>query len=219
MTKKAAALLLAASLAVSVCAMPVFATGGTTPIMGSQNGDTTGTGTTTNVIYKVKDEFTWTVPVTIDFGVSAGPKEKTRVVDANLETGDGTAATNGTTGGTNGTAPKVLVTKNVIDPANSLYISLGAGTAGTFEVTHTTSNTVKLGYTVKAKNAKIGDGTADTTEKNVEKTGTDILVVPAGTDTGEVDLVFTLTTTKDSAEKSGDYKGTVTFTATSKITT
>lgn len=214
MTKKAAALLLAASLAVSVCATPVFAT---EPNRGSKDGNTTSGGaTTTDVIYKVKDEFTWTVPATIDFGESAGPEGKTRIVDAKLDTGDGTAATNSTTGGTNGTAPKVLVTKNVIDPANKLYISLSAGTATAFEVTHTTLNTVKLGYTVKAKNAKVGLGAATTTEEDVPASGKEILVVPAGTNTGEVELVFTLTTTSDSAEKSGDYKGTVTFTATSK---
>ena len=215
MTKKAAALLLAASLAVSVCATPVFAT----VDRGSKDG--VAGGTTTDVFYKVKDEFTWSVPATIDFGESAGPKEQKRTVTATLdEDTDGeAAATNSDGSSKNGTAPRVYVTKNVINPANKLYISLSAGAAGSFEVVHTTMNTVKLGYEVKAKNAKVGSGTADTTEKEVETTGTEILVVPAGTNTGEVELVFTLTTTSESAEKSGDYKGTVTFTATSKAGT
>lgn len=215
MTKKAASLLLAASLAVSVCAMPVFATG-TTLEMGSKPGDTTGTGTTTDVHYKVKDEFTWTVPATIDFGESAGPEGKTRIVDAKLGEGKGTAATNGAIDGKNGTAPKVMVTKNVINPANKLYISLSAGGKTAFQVTHEKDTNVKLDYTVKAKNAKVGSAAASATEEEVPAGGKEILVVPAGTNTGEVELVFTLTTTSDSAEKSGDYKGTVTFTATSK---
>ena len=82
MTKKAAALLLAASLAVSVCAMPVFATG--TSLPGSK-----GSGPSiTEVKYVVTEAYEWTVPALIDFGKDAGVNEK-REVNTTLDK-DGT---------------------------------------------------------------------------------------------------------------------------------
>ena len=115
LTKKAAALLLAASLAVSVCATPVFAAEN----MGSQTG--VATGTETKVLYEVTQKFTWTVPATIDFGKDAGGKSQTRIVEANKASGEGTAADT-----TNGTAPKVVVTAKIINSGKTLWISLKA---------------------------------------------------------------------------------------------
>lgn len=203
MTKKAAALLLAATLAVSVCATPVFAAEN----MGSQTG--VNTGTETKVLYEVTQKFTWTVPATIDFGKDAGPKEKTRTVEAKLgkdETGKAADATNGT-------APKVVVTENIINSGKSLRISLKAANSATeFKVVNGSDS---LGYTVKTT-AEKKDGTETTgyTQKTVDAaSGTEILTLAAGKNTGEVELEFELTTTTASAEVAGNYVGKVVFTA------
>lgn len=215
LTKKAAALLLAASLAVSVCATPVFATGYN---MGSEtvNGSATAPGGPlfgshdTKVYYKVTESYQWTVPVTIDFGEDAGPQSQTRTVEANLGTGNGTAA-----GTTNGTAPKVMVTKNVIGPGKNLriYIDTTFTEDGKFYV-ETPKMTAagpsqteyeKLYYTI-AKPATAGGNKEElTTGKN------DVLRVPSGTNTDEQELVFTLTTTSKNAEQAGTYNGHVFF--------
>lgn len=78
MTKKAAALLLAASLAVSVCATPVFATG-THGTEVSGNASTPNTKSETTVEYKVTEGYTWAIPATIDFGSNAGVKKSVRL--------------------------------------------------------------------------------------------------------------------------------------------
>ena len=116
MTKKAAALLLAASLAVSVCATPVFAA----EDMGSLPGtEATGTtGLTTKVVYNVTKGYTWSVPATIDFGKDAGTNG-TRTVVTSLENGNGTSADQGI-----GSAPRVMVIKNVIAPGEVLSINM-----------------------------------------------------------------------------------------------
>ena len=215
MTKKAAALLLAASLAVSVCAMPVFAADHP---MGSHTVD--GSATTpggalvgnwdTNVFYKVTESYTWSVPATIDFGKDAGPKEQTRTVEAKLGKDDtGVAA-----GATNGTAPKVMVIKNVIGPGKNLriYVDTNFTEDGKFYVETpkmtkdgpSQTEYEKLYYTI-TKPATGGTGE--------ELTGTEneVLKVPSGTDTAEQELVFTLTTTSKAAEQAGTYKGHVFF--------
>lgn len=203
LTKKAAALLLAASLAVSVCATPVFAAEN----MGSQTG--VNTGTETKVLYEVTEKFTWTVPATIDFGKDAGPKEKIRTVEAKLgkdETGKAADATNGT-------APKVVVTENIINSGKNLRISLKAADSATdFKVVNGSDS---LGYTVKTT-AEKKDETETTgyTPKTVDAaSGTEILTLAAGKNTGEVELEFKLTTTTATAEVAGKYEGKVVFTA------
>lgn len=203
LTKKAAALLLAASLAVSVCATPVFAAEN----MGSQTG--VNTGTETKVLYEVTEKFTWTVPATIDFGKDAGPKEKIRTVEAKLgkdETGKAADATNGT-------APKVVVTENIINSGKNLRISLKAANSATdFKVVNGSDS---LGYTVKTT-AEKKDETETTgyTPKTVDAaSGTEILTLAAGKNTGEVELEFKLTTTTATAEVAGKYEGKVVFTA------
>lgn len=69
MTKKAAALLLAASLAVSVCATPVFAAGKVEYSTGNPN---LRDSATVDVKYDVATTYNWTIHDEINFGESAG---------------------------------------------------------------------------------------------------------------------------------------------------
>lgn len=69
MTKKAAALLLAASLAVSVCATPVFAVG---KVESSTENPNLKDTAKVEVKYDVATTYTWTIHDEINFGVSAG---------------------------------------------------------------------------------------------------------------------------------------------------
>ena len=209
LTKKAAALLLAASLAVSVCATPVFATEnmGSTPakfVGGIGTGDT-------KVLYKVTESYTWTVPATIDFGEDAGVNN-TSTVEANLgenKTGE-KAKQNGTAW--KGTAPKIMVTKNVIGVGKELQITFDTtylAENGEFYVA-TPDGAEKLYYTVIKPAAPGGTG------EKLTKTNTKVLSVPAGTNTAEQELVFTLTTAannaaNNAAEKAGSYEGHVVF--------
>ncbi len=200
LTKKAAALLLAASLAVSVCATPVFATDT------SLSGSKTAGPSTTQVKYEVTEAYEWTVPALIDFGENAGPNAK-RVVNTTLEkNGANTPST-----GTNGTAPKVIVTKNVITDGKSLKITLApTGSSTAFSVKNTEG--VELTYAVTVTKTKIG--TVDATpNKEINTTDKQILEVKAGTNTAEAELKFELSTTSDTSEKAGTYTGTVQFTA------
>lgn len=207
LTKKAAALLLAASLAVSVCATPVFATEpnrGSTPakfVGGIGTGDT-------KVLYKVTESYTWTVPATIDFGEDAGVNN-TSTVEANKD-GDGTKAVqNGTAW--KGTAPKIMVTKNVIGVGKELQITFDTtylAENGEFYVA-TPDGAEKLYYTVIKPAAAPG-----VTGEKLNKTNTKVLSVPAGTNTAYQELVFTLTTAEgddNAAEKAGSYEGHVVF--------
>lgn len=209
LTKKAAALLLAAALAVSVCATPVFAA----EDMGSKPVDTTtipGVGTgDTKVLYKVTESYQWSIPATIDFGENAGPESQTRVVEAKLETGNGTVS-----GAINGTAPKIMVTKNVIGVGKELQI--------TFDTTYLDKDTDKF-YVLASETTKPGVTPTetqklyfkiqkdDTAKTELTKTKNEVLRVPSGTNTANQGLVFTLTTTSDTAEKAGTYEGHVVF--------
>ena len=229
LTKKAAALLLAAALAVSVCATPVFAddTGTTTtPTKGSNvvNSSTTPAGVligigNTKVVYKVTESYTWTVPATIDFGENAGVNQKPKVttnVDQNENlTATGTAA--GTGNSWAGTAPKIMVTKNVIGVGKNLQITVDTDytdTNGKFYV-ETPKMTAagasetefeKLYYTITKPATATGDP-----EKNLTGDEKEVLRVPSGTNTSEQVLVFTLETTSKAAEQAGTYNGHVIF--------
>lgn len=218
LTKKAAALLLAASLAVSVCATPVFA-GTTDPNMGSNITTMTTPNNTTKVLYKVTSGYHWSVPATINFGEDAGAKN-TSTVEANLtqnSTGSvkGEPAKKDTDGKWKGTAPKVMVNKNVIEPGKSLKISLKAEGDTVFQVkTGGVANETTLGYSVKTKaEKKDNQDTTNYSEINVQPNGSLILELNAGVNTGEVDLEFVLNTTQASAEIAGKYEGNVVFTA------
>lgn len=214
LTKKAASLLLAASLAVSVCATPVFATEnmGSTPakfLAGIGTGDT-------KVIYKVTESYAWSIPATIDFGENAGANN-TSTVNATLkENGPGKKADNNGTGKWEGAAPKVVVSKNVIGIGKRLQI--------TFNTTYLDKDNGKF-YVLASETTKTGDAQAETQklyfkiQKNdkdkteLTQKNNEVLSVDSGTDTAAQELVFTLTTADgdNAAEKAGDYEGHVVF--------
>ena len=204
LTKKAAALLLAASLAVSVCATPVFAADPS--IAGSE----TKTTANTNVTYTVDSKYTWTIPAKIDFGSNAGVKA-TRTVKANTaENVAGTKATDTT----DGTAPMVCVTENIIAPEKALKISIDTASStfeqgsekGFFVGVVGKKDTEKLYFKI---NKLAGDGSSG---DELDASKSEVLSVSSGTKTGEQALVLTLkTTTKDAAEKAGAYTGSIAF--------
>ena len=216
LTKKAAALLLAASLAVSVCATPVFAAD---PNMGSNpvNSNNAIAGITTGdtqIRYKVTEGYTWTVPITIDFGEDAGVGN-TSTVEAKLDNNkNGEQAKKSADNTWKGTAPKVTVTKNVIGDGKKLQIIFDPTYLdqdnGEFYVA-TSGGAVKLYYTVtKPAAAPGGPGEKLTKDKN------EVLSVDSGTNTAEQALVFTLNTAANNAagnaaEKAGSYEGHVVF--------
>lgn len=202
LTKKAAALLLAASLAVSVCATPVFAADP------SNTGSETETTANTDVTYKVDSKYTWSIPAKIDFGANAGVN-KTRTVDANKGAND---ASTKATDDTNGTAPKVCVTENIIAPEKALKISIDTASS-TFENGDGFYVGVQGKKTIEKlyfKIAKPAEGSSP--EKELTSGDSEVLSVPSGTKTDEQALVLTLkTTTKDAAEKAGEYTGSIAF--------
>ena len=207
LTKKAAALLLAAALAVSVCATPVFADGGTATATPSETGNETNKRVTTDVTYKVDSKYTWTIPATIDFGANAGVNG-TRIVKANTAAN---VASTKATDTTAGTAPKVCVTENVIEIEKALKISIDTAFS-TFE----TGNGFWVGVQGKKlteklyfKIAKPAEGSNP--EKELTSGDSEVLSVPSGKKTGEQALVLTLKTTNGEVEKAGKYTGTIAF--------
>lgn len=206
MTKKAAAMLLAASLAVSMCATPVFAVSNES----SNNGSTAPNAT--EVTYKVESSYTWSIPAKIDFGKNAGVG-KTRTVAANK---DKDAESTEATDDNSGTAPKVCVTKNVIPSGKTLKISIDTAASGvTYETTGTNANKfyvendedVKLYFTINLPySGSIGN-------KILDSTNSEVLKVGSGTNTGSESLTFTLSTAVDvfDAERAGTYNGKVAF--------
>lgn len=199
MTKKAAALLLAASLAVSVCAMPVFAGGGTgaNKNEASANGaDVTTPGKTTtastDVEYVVEASYEWSVPSKITF------REDTAEVEANSEVGN---------------TQKVKVTKNIIPNKKSLKITVDSTTTknveGTAKFAIKTGEDAYLVYAIKK-----GNNYTEEIAVNGE-----VMSVESGKKTADTPLKFFLT--KDTAngagenvsEKAGTYTGIAVFTA------
>lgn len=211
MTKKAAALLLAASLAVSVCATTVFAAGVTT---NDYKQDTTteeyASSGITEVTYKVNSSFTWSIPAKIDFGEDAGV-DKTREVDAKLENDehDSPAAAE-----TNipGTATKVCILNNIISFNKTLTISLQQSAwyddnKGSFFITtgsNATSVGQKLYYTVKTTDP--GATALNTTTNNK------VVSAESGVKSVDKALIFELNTENGAnAEKAGKYNGNLIF--------
>ena len=220
LTKNAAALLLAASLAVSVCATPVFATGVQTSdyITPSTTGEETSSGET-QVTYLVKSSYEWTIPAKIDFGNNAGVVDantgKTRTVNANLANNSTSAPT--AAGDSDGTATKVCILNNIIDVDKTLTISISStnayyetGSKNSFFITTAGSATAtggqRLYYTVKTTDS--GASELDITNN------TKVVSAASGTVSAEKGLVFELDTKNGAtAEKAGSYNGTLSFTA------
>ena len=214
MTKKAAALLLAASLAVSVCAMPVFATG-TTHV--TENTKESATNTTTDVKYEVTEGYKWAIPATIDFGKDAGVN-KTRTVDAKLEK-DGTGYKEADTG-VPGESGNVYVADCHLKPGTKLTISISNTTtmydANDGFYVETKNNTAALNNTAKVNYAIYkGTVTDPATATGKLDNSSVILTINAGKDADKQDLTFILST--GDAEKAGKYEGKVAFEA--KVTT
>ena len=198
MTKKAAALLLAASLAVSVCATPVFAAGnppynnGQT-VQDSNIGEDVVTVTTqkhacTQLKYNVTEGYTWSIPADINFGKDNG------TVDVN-KVGQG----------------KVTVKDCKLKNGYTLKISIH-GNGGQY-------NTDPGDFKVKTEEGATLDYTVETgTVPSLTEvaSGEKILTLAAGNDRTEVDLTFTLETQKTGtnlAEKAGEYIGYAIFLA------
>ena len=226
LTKKAAALLLAASLAVSVCAMPVFAEDSTlnrgSTTAGSSNASNGVAAGSTSVFYKVTESYTWSIPATIDFGENAGVGS-TSTVEAKLDKNvSGEQAKKVADNTWKGTAPKVTVIENVIGVGKTLKIAVDTGKnyADSFD-------TEKNKFYVESEFKKTGSQTSvyeklyftiakpavgsTTSETLLNADNNEVLRVPSGTNTEEQALEFKLETTTDTAEKAGSYVGYVWF--------
>ena len=206
-------MLLAASLAVSVCATPVFAAD-----MGPQGANNVvGTSTlNTTVYYEVTEGFTWSVPTSIDFGKDAGVNNNP-TVGAKLEDGVGEAASEKNMW--QGSAPRVKVTKNTIKPGKSLKIDMSSPDMSFYVSTAANNSIATLEYEVTtAEEYKDGNLTPNYSNILVNANGTKILELNAGVDTGAVALEFTLKANSafnglNTAEIAGNYEGRVQFTA------
>lgn len=219
LTKNAASLLLAATLAVSVCATPVFAAGVTTNdyVTPSTTGATSSSGETT-VTYKVVSSYEWSIPAKIDFGNNAGVVDantgKTRTVNANLANNSTSAPT--AAGDTAGTATKVCILNNIIDVDKTLTISI-SGTNAYYDSTNSSF------FITTASSAQATDGqklyyTVKTTDANATAldtaTNTKVVSAASGVVSADKALIFELNTKNGAtAEKAGTYNGKLSFTA------
>ena len=190
-------MLLAASLAVSVCATPVFASG---PY---NNGQTVQDATGENVVtvttqkhactqlkYNVTEGYTWSIPADINFGANIGVAHYSSPI-----------------------TDRVTVKDCRLKKDYTLRISLagngggnGMDTSGGFKVK--TVEGAEVGYSVNIKEGEITN--PDMTS------GDEILSLEAGKNKKETELVFTLLTYNDdanAAEKAGEYIGYAIFTA------
>ena len=140
----------------------------------------------TTVKYTVTESYTWSVPSEIDFTENVTVK----------------------TSGTSGKTQNVYVSKNVIEPGKKLQITVNSKTVASdggfgIETTGANNKSVTLPYAIN-----IREGENYTKALNI---GGTVLEVKAGTDTGTAELQFTLT--KATIEQAGEYKGTLTYTA------
>lgn len=207
LTKKAAALLLAASLAVSVCATPVFATENR-PYNNGQTVQSTGedVGTVTaqkqactKLTYSVKEGYTWSIPADINFGNDKGVSQEVAP--------EGSPKTT------------VVVSGCKIKNGNTLHIDmkgnggrdvqLGSGN-GEFKIKSVEGETLE--YVVKM-------GDTEATITTPVTSGADVLTLDAGNDALTKYLSFTLKTATTTSEKAGSYLGYAVFTAQLKPTT
>lgn len=212
LTKKAAALLLAASLAVSVCATPVFAADN--PPFTNETGVQTETGAQINssevntvrqactkLTYSVTETYKWNIPSDISFGNDKGVNQEVTPVN-----------TPKTTVGVSGCKIKNGKTLHINMKGN------GGGdgnvTSGNGEFKIKSAEEEKLDYEVKSGDTEAAINTTVTS-------GADVLTLDAGNDTLTKYLSFTLKTATGSnaSEKAGVYRGYAIFTAQLKDTT
>ena len=191
LTKKAAALLVAAAMVMSM-GTTVFAGDGEEPTTNTgSNAEGQGDKATTSVTYTVSESYEWTVPKSIDFTSVAN------------DTGN----TDGTITATVAEAEnKVVVKKNVIKANQSLVISAKGKDDSKFVIV--TSEGASLEYAIYTK-ASTENAEYNTTP--ITSAG-QVLTVPAGK-VDYVSLKFVLTKADASVEKAGSYSDTVTFSA------
>lgn len=213
MTKKAATLLLAVSLAVSVCAMPVFAEGtppashgGTVQETAGEKIDSTKTGIAneacTKLTYKVTEGYTWSIPADINFGEDKGVDKKVNP--------EGTPKTT------------VVVSSCKIKNGKTLHIDMKGNGGGDEKIASGATGEFKIMSAEKEKltyEVKMGETLTDIT--TVVNSGDDVLTLDAGNETLTKYLSFTLKTAEkgtNGSEKAGSYHGYAIFTAQLKDT-
>ena len=210
LTKKAAALLLAATLAVSVCATPVFAAD---PVHGTptKKDDATDSSSQTEVKYNVTEGYTWAIPSKIDFGTDAGADgQRTVFADQKEEDGAYSAAKTDQPG-SSGT---VCVTNCRLKPGKKLIIAIdgdqsthnGSG----FCMNSEDTNPIELAYSIYQ--GKVTDFINSDSKLVGLNSNNKILLLDAGTDYKEQSLTFHLMT-MGGGEYAGDYTGTLVFEA------
>ena len=216
LTKKAAALLVAASM-VATMGMTSFAATNKIEskyvdgelksfLNDKSDAEETANKATTEVKYEVSENYIWSIPSEIDFGSNVGASEKTSTVGYDVETNEDTHVKKDSTS-------IVKVEKNVIPATKSLKITMAGENSETdtgFRVKDVVNGNF-LSYTVtKAKESMVE--TSDTKTDSITSGG-NVLTVASGTDTASAELTFVLTTEDAKAEKAGSYRDTITFTA------
>lgn len=199
MTKKAAALLLAASLAVSVCATPVFAAG-TPPVQNEDHVQGTGAHITDPTLgtkacmqlkYNVTEGYNWSIPADIDFGEDNTTHGQALTSRANVAVKDCTLR--------NG------YTLNISINGNGGQYNTDAG-----DFMIKTADGAELEYGVRIDKGNFLNDPVLTPNSN-------ILSIAAGVDHEETNLLFSLETEIDdednAAETAGEYIGYAIFTA------
>ena len=159
----------------------------------------------TNVYYKVTESYAWSIPATIDFGENAGANN-TSIVNATLnENGLGKKAD--ADNQWKGSAPKVVVSKNVIGIGKKLQITLSTDYYDNDEFYVLSGHSEKLHYAITKLTPAGATGEKLTKDKN------EVLSVDSGTDTADQALEFKLKTAEgvNVSEKAGDYTGVVVF--------
>lgn len=202
LTKKAAALLLAASLAVSVCATPVFAENAPVTNNAGVQDSTIGEKIEANNInnpkqactqlkYTVTEGYTWSIPKDIVFDSDHG------VTKADMTSSGEVTVKNCRL--KNGYNLKITIAGN-----GGQYVT---ETTGGFKVK--TKEGAELPYTVNVKKE------GETAGHDVVSDG-QVLSIAAGKSETKADLTFTLktyTTDPNAAETAGEYIGYAIFTA------
>ena len=213
LTKKAAALLVAATMVVSMGVTPALADD---PVPDTQHpttasttaetaGQETATATKTTVTYAVKSSYSWSVPAMIDFGDTAGVNKTRKVEATKSDNSDKVAATNDKAG----SAQQVKVLGNTIPVGTSLHVTIAKASNYDTDKTSfyvesknaTNSKSEKLYYTI----ATTSNGTP------LGQTG-EVMSVPSGTNTKNQSLYFELNT-DTTVEKAGTYNGDLVFMA------
>ena len=191
LTKKAAALLVAAAMVMSM-GTTVFAEDGDGADAGTTESSTKTAQATTTVKYDVQESYIWTVPSTIDFtGVAADNSNQATVERVN------------------NVDNKLDVTKNVINANKKLVISVAStnspsATDGEFVIK--TSEDATLKYKIYKKSSE------ENATYETDNVKSEVFSVPAGK-TDYVYLKFVLTKDNANYEKAGNYSDTLTFTA------